>query len=124
MSEMQKLGSAQGVLNLPQLDIDHGSSAYTQFFELAYKSQNLLLSSQLAWAENAIALQERALDFAKTNASANLGLMADLSHATSLTDCLEIQARFARRQSDELGKQAEELGALMVTSTKPNGRRH
>ncbi len=122
MSEMQKLGPGQGVLKLPQPDTDNVGSAYTQFFELACKSQKMVLSSQLAWAENAMAVQGLALGFAKANADANIGLMSELSHAGNLTDCLEIQARFARRQGDVLGKQAEKLGALMATTSNANGR--
>ncbi len=106
---------------MPRSDTDNVGSAYTQFIELARNSQNMLLSSQLAWAENAMAVQGLALGFAKANANANIGLMSELSHAGNLTDCLEIQARFARRQGDVLGQQAEKLRTLMVTSSKTNG---
>ena len=63
-------------------------------------------------------VQERAIQFAKTNGEAGFALASDLANAKDLQDVLRLQSNFAQVQMQSYARQAQELGRLMVEATR------
>jgi hypothetical protein len=67
-------------------------------------------------------LQERAIQFAKTNGEAGFALASELANAKDLQDVLRLQSNFAQVQMQSYARQAQELGRLMVEATRSSSR--
>jgi hypothetical protein len=63
-------------------------------------------------------VQERAIQFAKTNGEAGFALASELANAKDLQDVLRLQSNFAQVQMQSYARQAQELGRLMVEATR------
>lgn len=73
--------------------------------------------------EGAFAIGVKTLDAAKTNTDASFALARDLFSAKSLTEVMELQSTFARKQFDVFTAQVKEFQALgekfVTDTTKP-----
>ena len=68
--------------------------------------------------EKEVAVQERAIQFAKENAEAGFAVANELTKANDLQDVLRLQSSFAQKQMQSYTRQAQDLGRLMTEATR------
>ena len=73
--------------------------------------------------DGALAIGVKAIDAAKTNSDASFALARDMFGAKSMSDLIELQSAFARKQFEAMTEQMKELQALgekyITTTTRP-----
>ncbi len=73
--------------------------------------------------DGALAISVKAIDAAKTNSDASFALARDMFGAKTMSDLIELQSAFARKQFEAMTEQMKELQALgekyITTTTKP-----
>lgn len=73
--------------------------------------------------DGAMAMGVKAIDAAKTNSDASFALVRDMFGAKSMSDLVELQSAFARKQFETMAEQMKELQALgekyITTTTRP-----
>jgi phasin len=104
-------------------DLAERSVAQTR--ELYERSKNALQAVLESWEKSfgaarqgAVALNRKLIDFAEGNINAGFDLATSLAGAKNLSEAMELQAAYWRKQFGKLSAQVEEMGAL---STKVSG---
>ncbi len=73
--------------------------------------------------DGALAISVKAIDAAKTNSDASFAFARDMFGAKTMSDLVELQSAFARKQFEAMTEQMKELQALgekyITTTTKP-----
>lgn len=113
MAEKPQMDIPDAVRQMAERNVEQGRSAYTQFMDMARKSQEMVAKSSGAMTEAALEVQHKALRFTEENVEASFKLAAELARARDMKDYFDIQARHAQRQMQTYASQAQELGRLM-----------
>ena len=67
-------------------------------------------------------IQERAAQYAKTNAEGAFALADEIAKARDLQEILSLQSRFAQSQMQAYATQAQEIAKLMTEAAQKAGR--
>jgi phasin len=119
MPEKQTFEIPQQMRELAQKNIEQARTAYGQLMDTMTQAMSAWISvPSEAMTSGFKAIQERAIQFAKENAEAGFALANDLTKARDVQDVLRLQSSFAQKQMESYGRQAQELGRLMVEATR------
>jgi phasin len=86
--------------------------AYDRYRAVAEDTTDLIEESYSTAARGVTELQLKALDVAKANTNAAFDLMRDLVNATSVSEAVELQTAFVRKQFEAFTEQAKDVAAL------------
>ena len=96
---------------------------YTKIKSVADEATGLLEETLETAREGAFAIGVTALDAAKSNSDASFALARDLFGAKTVSEVIELQTAFARKQFDAFASQFKEFqeltGKLVADTTKP-----
>ena len=93
---------------------------YVQSFEAALASWESFVVSA---GQGTVALNRRAIDLARRNINNGFGLAERLAGAKSLTEAMELQTTYWRKQVGDLASQAGEMRALTTRVSADEQRR-
>ena len=102
--------------------------------ELCERSTNTLTAALESWEDSldavgqeAVALNRKIIDIAERNIGSSFDLATNLAGAKTITEAMEVQIAYWRKQFGELKMQAEEVRALLqkaaVSAVERSGRR-
>ena len=100
--------------------VDGSREAYERTKDAMENTVEMLEASIDRAGQGAVALNRKVIDIAQTNLNSGFDLAKDLSGAKTVTELLEAQAAFARKQFETFTVQAEEfrnLSARVATET-------
>lgn len=92
--------------------VTQARDTYARFKEAADDATGLVGETFETAREGAYAFGVKALDAAKTNSDASFELARDLFGAKTMSEVIELQSAFARKQFDVFSSQFKELQAL------------
>jgi phasin len=103
--------------------VTQARDAYAKMKTAADEATGLVEETLETAREGAYAFGAKALDAAKVNSDASFALAKDMFGAKTVSDVIELQSSFARKQFDALTSQFKEFQALteklMTDTTKP-----
>jgi hypothetical protein len=113
-----------GVRALAETTVAQTRQAYDRSFDAFDTS---VKRSFEAAGQGAVAFNRKIIDIARRNVDVSFDLAESLANAKNLTDVVELQAAFWRKQFGVLAAQAEEVRALSANVTadmsKPSNRK-
>jgi phasin len=108
---------------LAEKSVSQAREAYAKMKSASEDATGLVEETFENAREGAFAIGVKALDAAKTNSDASFALARDMFGAKTMSEVIELQSAFARKQFDAVTaqfKELQELGEKYVTSaTKP-----
>jgi phasin len=107
----------EGVRALAAKAVAQIRQAYDRSFDAFDESLTTFERSFDAAGQGAAAFNRKIVDIARRNVEANFNLATSLAGAKDLTDVVELQAAFWRKQFGVLTAQAEEVHALSAQVT-------
>ena len=113
----------EGVRTLAEQTVDQTREAYDRSTDAFDASVTTFEKSFDAAGQGAIAFNRKITDIARRNLSASFDLAKSLAGAKNLTDMVELQTAFWRKQFSALTAQAEEVQALSTKVTRPRPSR-
>ena len=119
MPEQQDFQIPQQLRELAEKNVEEARLAYGKFLDgmaEAVRAWSTVPSVEITSGFQVV--QERAIQFAKTNGEAGFALASELANAKDLQDVLRLQSNFAQVQMQSYARQAQELGRLMVEATR------
>ncbi len=103
--------------------VSQARDAYSKMKTAADEATGLVEETFETAREGAYAFGAKALDAAKVNSDASFALAKDMFGAKTVSDVIELQSSFARKQFDALTSQFKEFQALteklVSDTTKP-----
>lgn len=101
---------------MAEKNVEQASEAYGQFMDAMTQAIGMWWKAVPAneMTSGFMAVQERAIRFAKQNADAGFTLASSLSKAKDFQDVLALQTHYAQSQMHTYTLQAQELGRLMT----------
>ena len=116
-----------GVRALAETTVAQARQAYDRSLDAFDASVKTFESSFEAAGQGAAAFNRKIVDIARRNVDVSFDLAESLANAKNLTDVVELQAAFWRKQFGVLAAQAEEVRALSANVTadmsKPSNRK-
>ena len=111
------------VREFTEKSVSQARDAYAKMKTAADEATGLVEGTLETVREGTFAIGVKALDAAKTNSDASFALAKDLFGAKTMSEVIELQSTFARKQFDAFGAQFKEFQKLtekLVTdTTKP-----
>jgi phasin len=107
----------ESVRALAEKTVDQTRSAYDRSTDAFEASVTTFEQSFDAAGQGAAAFNRKFIDIARRNLNSSFDLAKSLAGAKSLTDMVEVQAAFWRKQFGALTAQAEEVRALSTKVT-------
>jgi phasin len=107
----------ESVRALAEKTVDQTRAAYDRSTDAFEASVTTFEQSFDAAGQGAAAFNRKIIDIAKRNLDSSFDLAKSLAGAKSLTDMVEVQAAFWRKQFGALTAQAEEVRALSTKVT-------
>ena len=101
-----------GVRALAETTVAQARQAYDRSLDAFDASVKTFERSFEAAGQGAVAFNRKIVDIARRNVDVSFDLAESLANAKNLTDVVELQAAFWRKQFDVLAAQAEEVRAL------------
>lgn len=109
--------------DLAEKSVTSARDTYAKIKSAADDATGLVEETLETAREGAFALGVKTIDAAKTNTDASFALARDLFGAKTLSEVIELQSTFARKQFDAFTTQFKELQALgekfVTDTTKP-----
>jgi phasin len=109
--------------DLAEKSVSTARDTYAKIKSAADDATGLVEETLETAREGAFAIGVKALDATKTNTDASFELVKDLFGAKTMSEVIELQSRFARKQFDTLAEQFKEFQALgeklVSDTTKP-----
>ena len=106
----------KAIRDMAEKNVEQAQAAVRQFSDA--KTQAMGMWSKALPVNQATVgfqtVQDRAVEYAKQNADAALGLAGELAKAKSPQDILSLQGHFAQAQMQACAMQTQELGRLMM----------
>lgn len=118
MSDKPTMEIPAAMREMAERNVEQARSAYTQFMDMARQAQDMVAKSSDAVASSAKEVQARSLRYAQENMDSSFAFASDLARARDLKEFLEIQQRYAQKQSMVYTKQAQELGRLLADAAQ------
>jgi len=119
MPEQQDFQIPQQLRELAEKNVEQARLAYGKFLDgMAEAVRAWSTVPSVVITSGFKVVQERAIQFAKTNGEAGFALASDLANAKDLQDVLRLQSNFAQTQMQSYARQAQELGRLMAEATR------
>lgn len=120
-AQLNKLGLdatvPEGVRALADKTVEQAREAYDRSLDAFDASLTTFERTFDAAGQNAVAFNRKIIDLARRNVEASFELATSLAGAKNLTDIVELQAAFWRKQFGVLTAQAEEVRALSTKVT-------
>jgi phasin len=110
-------GVPEGVRALAEKTVAQTREAYDRSLDAFDVSLTTFERSFEAAGQGAVAFNRKIVDIARRNVGASFDLATSLAGAKNLTDIVELQAAFWRKQFGVLTAQAEEVRALSTKVT-------
>jgi phasin len=107
----------ESVRALAEKTVDQTRAAYDRSTDAFEASVTTFEQSFDAAGQGAVAFNRKFIDIARRNLNSSFDLAKSLAGAKSLTDMVEVQAAFWRKQFGALTAQAEEVRALSTKVT-------
>lgn len=107
----------ESVRALAEKTVDQTRAAYDRSTDAFEASVTTFEQSFDAAGQGAVAFNRKFIDIARRNLNSSFDLVKSLAGAKSLTDMVEVQAAFWRKQFGALTAQAEEVRALSTKVT-------
>jgi phasin len=111
------------VREFAEQSVNQAREAYDKFKTAADDATGLVEETLETAREGAVALGLKAVDAAKVNSEASFSFARDLFGAKTMSDVMELQSTFARKQFDTFASQFREFqeltGKLVTSATKP-----
>jgi len=111
------------VREFAEKSVSQARDAYAKLKDAADDATGLVEETLETVREGTFAIGVRALDAAKSNTDASFALAKDLFGAKTMSEVIELQSKFARKQFDAFASQFKEFQSLtekLVTdTTKP-----
>jgi len=114
----------QQIRDLTEQNIKQARAAYGQFMDAMNQAVGTWFGAMPAseMTSGFKSIQERAAEYAKTNAEAAFALADEITKSRDLQEILSLQSRFAQNQMQAYATQAQEIGKLMTEAAKNAGR--
>jgi phasin len=107
----------EGVRALAEITLDQTRDAFDLSTDAFEESVATLEKSYVAAGRGAAAFNRKIIDIAQRNLSSGFDLAKSLAGAKTLTDMVEVQAAFWRKQFGTMTAQAEEVRELSTKMT-------
>jgi len=111
------------VREFAEKSVSQAREAYDKFRTAADDATGLVEETLETAREGAVAIGLKAVDAAKTNSEASFSFARDLFGAKTMSDVIELQSTFARKQFDTFTSQFREFQALteklVIDAAKP-----
>ena len=119
MPKQQDFQIPQQLRELAEKNVEQARVAYGKFLDgMAEAVRAWSTVPSVVITSGFKGVQERAIQFAKTNGEAGFALASELAKAKDLQDVLRLQSNFAQVQMQSYARQAQELGRLMAEATR------
>ena len=106
-----------------ELSVTQARDAYAKLKSAGEEASGLLEETLENARDGALAISVKAIDAAKTNSDASFALARDMFGVKTMSDLVELQSAFARKQFEAMTEQMKELQALgekyITTTTRP-----
>lgn len=104
---------------MAEKNVEQARAAYGQFMDF-------LTQAMGAWSKSSagadkggfVAIQERAVGFAKENAERSFALASEIARAKDVQEVITLQSRFAQTQMQTFGIQAQQLSWLLADAMR------
>ncbi len=111
------------VREFAEKSVSQAREAYDKFRTAADDASGIVEETLETAREGAVAIGLKAVDAAKVNSEASFSFARDLFGAKTMSDVIELQSTFARKQFDTFASQFREFQALteklVVDAAKP-----
>jgi phasin len=108
---------------MAEKSVSQARDAYGKLKTAAEETTGLVEETFENARDGAIAFSVKAIDAAKSNSNASFALVRDLFGAKTMSEVVELQSAFARKQFEAMTEQMKELQALgekyVTTTTRP-----
>ena len=103
--------------------VTQARDAYAKLQSATEEASGLVEETMESAREGALAIGAKALDAAKSNSDASFAFAQDVFGAKTMSEVIELQSAFARKQFDAVATQVKEFQALgekyLAATTKP-----
>jgi len=100
------------VREMAETSVDQAQQAYTQFKDASQEAIDQLDKSSTALKDGTVRYNQKAIEFTQANVNASFVLARKLLGAKDLSEAIEMQVDFARKQAQALSEQAKDLVEL------------
>ena len=118
MAQNQQFEIPGALRDIAERNVDQAQQAYSQFLDVTRKAQDMVARSSAAMTAGMRDVQERALRYTADNMEASFAFARDLARVRDITEALELQQSFARKQMETYTSQAQELSRLMASAAE------
>lgn len=109
---MQNIEVPTAVREVAEKSVEQARAAYDKFKAAAEDATDVLEDSMETSRQSMIEINVRALDAAKANTDAAFDFVKELVSVKSISEAVELQSAFARKQFEAVSEQSKELQEL------------
>jgi len=115
----------QQMRDLAEQNVQQARAAYGQFMNVMGQAMSMWFGAMPsnAMTSSFKSVQERATQYAKSNAEAAFALADDIANARDLQAIFKLQTEFAQSQMQAYATQAQDLGRLMAEAAQSAAKR-
>lgn len=114
-----QIQAAETARDYAKQNINQIKDAQAQFMDTITQAQEVFLKSTgIDTNQEAAEISKKALNYAKLNLSSGFELASKLVDATDISDALELQNQYVKKQLENYTNQAKELSSLASKTDK------